>query len=89
MKTVFKERFKKYYPNKRLLAVHLNGFSHSIFMDDGTAESSVQISRVTCAPEQRDGNTNTPEAKKFFEDYPNYKYQNNAKEIIFVTPDER
>ena len=86
---ILAERFSRLYPKRRLLAVQLNGFSHSLFMDYGKRSDDVIVHRVTCAPEQRGSHTNTDKAKTFFMGYPNYVYQNNAQEIVFVNPEDR
>lgn len=87
LKATFQDRFSKLYPNKRLLAVQLNGFNHTIFADDGTGEGEVEIIRHNPnAPEQ---GQLTPESTKFFEGYPTYQYQGNPKEILYVHPNKR
>ncbi len=87
LKSTFQKRFDQLYPNKRLLGVQLDGFSHKIYADDGTGEGQVEVIRyIPQAPEQ---GYITPETTKFFEGHPNSKYQGNAKEIIYVRPDQR
>lgn len=85
----FEQRFKEQFPNKRLLAIRLDGFSHTLFYDnpdqhsDGT-EEDYELLRHTTAPEQ-----NTQEANKFFADVPHYVYQNNPWYHIWVRYHER
>jgi hypothetical protein len=87
LKATFQDRFSKLFPNKRLLGVQLDGFSHKIYADDGTGEGEVEVIRyIPQAPEQ---GYITPETTKFFEGHPNHKYQGNAKEIIYVRPNQR
>lgn len=82
-------RFTKLFPNKRLLAVQLNGFSHTVFYDDGNSKDNYEVGYKTVASEQRDPITNTPELYELFDGFPNYAYQRNAEEIIWVMPSER
>jgi hypothetical protein len=85
-KELLRERFEKNYPGKRLLAIQLNGFNHSVFYDDGSKESEVQISRYSnYAPEIKELNP----LGEMFDGFPNMSYQNNAKEIMYVKPEER
>ncbi len=88
-KELFLRRFNDLYKGKRLLAVQLNGFSHSVFMDDGVLTSMIETERVNCAPEQRGNGTNTSEAKSLFKGFANYQYQNNAIEYVYVNKEER
>lgn len=86
MKKILKSRFAKLYPNKRLLAIILDGFYHSVFYDDGTAESKIKIDRYSnYMPE----NKNLIPLGEMFKGYENGYYQNNAKEIVYVKPNKR
>jgi len=82
-KTKLKVKFKNIYPKgTRLLAVQLDGFSHRVVFDTGKG-SSIQFDSFShCMPE---GNW-SKKATTFFSDIPNYTYQNNSKEIIFIHP---
>ena len=85
-KKTLKEKFKSIYGKKfRLLAVQLDGFSHRLVFDSGKNSNIIFHEFSHCMPE---GNWSN-EAKNFFADIPNYQYQNNAKEIIFVNPEKR
>ena len=89
MKTI-EERFKKLYPGKRLLAVKLDGFSHSIWFDDGNKESPIiQDWYSANMPEAQGEHKNNEQVKKLFEGYPHYKYQNNSEGITYILPDQR
>lgn len=86
MKTELKKKFKLLYPNKRLLAIQLNGFSHKVFYDEGTAESHVQTDEFSgCMPE---GNWKI-EATKLFNGIGHNSYQGNAKEYVYINPTQR
>lgn len=83
MKKELKARFKEMYPNKRLLAIQLNGFTHSLFFDDGYADSS-----VTC--ETFSHYMATDEKLKYlFKDIPHYCYKHEPQEIIYILPSDR
>jgi hypothetical protein len=85
-KEILKERFEKFYPGKRLLAIQLNGFNHSIFYDNGSSSDEIEIARYSnFAPEIKEL---TP-LGEMFEGYPNGNYQGNAVEHLYVKPDER
>lgn len=86
MKAFLKKRFKETYPKPaRLLAVQLDGFSHRVVYDTGK-RSIIQFDYFShCMPE---GNWSS-RAASFFRDISNAGYQNNAREIIFLTPAQR
>ena len=80
------KKFRALYPKKRLLSVQLDGFTHRVIFDGGNRASEVKFDYFSnCMPE---GNWST-QASEFFKDIPNYIYQNNAQEYIFVLPSER
>ena len=87
LKARLQARFKKVYPKGlRLLAVQLDGFTHSVIFDRGSRQSAVvRDSFSHCMPE---GNW-SKESKEFFKDIPNYIYQNDAQEYIFILPENR
>lgn len=86
IKSLLVERFDTLYPGKRLLAVQLNGFSHSVFYDSGDGEDDIIVDRVSFyAPEMSFSN----EARKMFDGFGHGVYQNNAKEYVWIKPDER
>jgi hypothetical protein len=83
----FEQDFKNVFPGKRLLAVKLDGFSHSAWYDGGTTESGVeQVWFSGCAPESPH---NTPESKRLLGKYPHYCYQSNSYSHMWVAPDNR
>ena len=86
-KELFAKRFKKLFPEQRLLAVQLNGFSHSVYFDEGTKDSSIKSLNISfCMPE---GNFD-PRLRLLFLGFEgHHQYQNNAKEIVYVTPEAR
>lgn len=87
MKREMKKAFKDIFQGKRLLAVHLNGFSHSIIYDSGETDSEVENARYSLYTYMGDD-----KAETFFETL-NLNHHNgfkhNAKEILFVSPQER
>lgn len=43
LKEALAKDFAALYPEKRLLAITLNWFAHSVFYDEGTKESEIQV----------------------------------------------
>ena len=86
LKERLQQRFEELYPDKRLLAIQLNGFSHAAFFDNGNTDDEIEIVRYSAyAPEQ----PVLQKGKKMFEHIPHYTYQGNAIEIIYIMPGER
>jgi hypothetical protein len=86
IRSLLEERFHEVYKNKRLLAVQLNGFSHSVFYDNGDGEDNIMVDRVSFyAPEIDFGS----KSKKLFDGFGHGVYQNNPKEYVWITPEER
>lgn len=85
LKDALKSRFNELFKgNERLLAIHLNGFSHSVIYDFGEKTSQIiqdEFSHYT------DGTTH--KLYKIFEGIGHEAYQNNAKELLYIKPDER
>ena len=89
---LFKEKIKavfaEIYPGRRLLAVHLNGFTHSIITDGGKSNSPI-LSRswsayVSSGDDERE--------KEFFKRIGfgyHHGFKHNAIEILFVKKEER
>ena len=94
MKKEFKKRWAELFPGKRLLAVQLNGFTHSIFYDEKSARAKVvkgEVSQMTYSDyiskaEAIMFDMNFKEVTEFFKDFPNAQYQHNALEIVYVRP---
>ena len=85
-KADWKKCFRKLYPGKRLLAIHLNGFSHSVIFDTGKKADPVQRDVFSgCMPEA----PGKDRAVAFFAGVGHSQYQNNPKEVIFVHPQDR
>lgn len=81
-------RFKKLFePNARLLAIHLNGFSHTVFYDFGKKEDNIESKHYS----QYTSYTSTFNDKlsKLFDGIPHYIYQGNPLELIYIYPEER
>jgi hypothetical protein len=94
-KQLFKARFKQVFPNYRLLAIQLNGFTHSVYFDSGNADSRIQklsFSNYLGNMEKMrmgisidiDNNLKT-----LFSGFPNLYYQHNATEIVYILPEKR
>ena len=91
---VFKERFEKLYPGKRLLAIQLDGFTHSVYYDDLKGKEKPikgkchkdEYSSCMSQGEAQMYKMNNDAVVKLFEGYPNYAYQNKAIEIVYVNP---
>ena len=86
MKAKLKKAFKLAYPEKRLLAIQLNGFSHKVFYDSGTKDSCVKCDEYSgCMPEGRWSGG----ASLLFAGIGHNQYQGNAQEIVYVLPERR
>jgi len=91
-KQIFKQRFEENYKGKRLLAIQLDGFSHKVIYDEkekGAPVCGVKVDYYSGCMGQAEAESygyNSATAIKMFEGYPNYVYQNNAKEIVYVKP---
>lgn len=94
-KEILAERFKESYPGKRLLAIHLNGFSHTVFWDEGKRGSKPErgsiradgISFCMGKEERRAsyGESRCDRLERIFRGYEaHYLYQGNPREILFV-----
>lgn len=85
LKQELENRFKKLFePNARLLAIHLDGFSHTVFYDFGKKEDNIEIKHYS----QYTSDFND-KLSKLFNGIPHYIYQGNPLEIIYVYPNER
>lgn len=89
-KEILQYKFNERLPDKRLLAIGLDGFSHSIWYDDGTKESEVQqLGYSAYNPELSTEDWNSSTAKYILGSEPHYMYQGNPKQILYVSPEER
>lgn len=86
IRSLLKERFDQHFPKKRLLAVQLNGFSHTVFMDNGSSEDEVQAESVSFFMPEK---TPAKGVKELFEGFGHSVYQHNAKEYVWILPEER
>lgn len=81
LKAFIQQRFNEVFGDKyRLLAVHLDGFSHSIIYDEGTKDSPIQSKHSSVYTNIDD------QAFEVLGQIPHYQYQNNAQEILYITP---
>ena len=94
------DAFSKRFPGHRLLALQLDGFSHAVVYDDGTATSHPTFVHVSFCMSEDEEMCYAPESKReiqkaardFLIDIHrsgHSAYQGNAVEITFVEPDER
>ena len=82
-------RFKKLFePNTRLLAIHLNGFSHTVFYDFGKKEDNIESKHYSQYASTFDDKFDD-KLYKLFNGIPHYIYQGNPLEIVYVCPEER
>lgn len=84
LKEFLQEQFNQVFGDKyRLLAVHLDGFSHAVIYDEGTKDSPIHrkhSSAYTIIDEQ---------AFEMLGQIPHHSYQGNAQEIVYLTPLQR
>lgn len=79
-------RFKELYPKKRLLAIQLNGFNHTVFFDNGSRTSPIEIERYSPYTVM-DGQTQNTE--KLFLGFSCYAYKGNPIEYVYKKPEDR
>lgn len=80
-------RFKKLFePNARLLAIHLNGFSHTVFYDFGKKEDNIESKHYSHYIPLSDLDD---KLSKLFDGIPHYTYQGSPLEIVYVNHNER
>lgn len=91
MKNELKKKFEQIYgAKKRLLAIQLNGFTHTVFYDSGTKQSGMEVERATSYMSEAEQGTRYQEkAARLFEGIPHYSYQGNAVEFLYIHPDNR
>jgi hypothetical protein len=82
----FEIEFEKHYPKKRLLAVQLNGFTHSVFYDNGKASDDIKIDRYSYYMPEGEWSIG---AMKMFHNVPHHTFQFEPVEIVYVNKDER
>lgn len=96
VKNELNQRFKRLYPHCELFAIHLDGFSHTVFYKDGNGEKHID-GYTAYAPEQysqaqrcfsADGDFawkswNEDKTKVLFLGMSHLFYQNNAKEYVY------
>jgi hypothetical protein len=95
MKKEFKEKFDSLFSGYRLLAIQLNGFSHSAIVDKGNASSRIErweFTNYMGTAEKIAYGENMDMDKKLsilFDGYGHLSYQHNAKELVYINPNER
>lgn len=84
IKKELKKRFKNVFDKKcRLLAIQLNGFSHKIFFDTG-ANTPIQIKEYSHYT-----TTAATAIASIFKGFYHSMFQNNPKEIVYISPQNR
>ena len=87
LKKIFKDRFKLYFKGCKLAAVQLNGFTHKIFYINENGRRDRLIFSGCVSPEEaRCYGWNDARCALLFDGFPNYQYQNNAVELVFMQP---
>jgi len=95
MKKEFKEKFDSLFSGYRLLAIQLNGFSHSAIVDKGDSSSRIErweFTNYMSDWEKVAYNTNMNHERKLkelFDGFSHSQYQNNAMELIYIYPSKR
>jgi len=83
---VFESNFKTIFPKKRLLAVKLDGFTHSVWFDGGNAETAVEQEVFSgCMPEGKW----SANAQLLLGKYPHHRYQCDPYRYVWIKPDDR
>ena len=83
---VFENNFRTIFPNKRLLAGKLDGFSHSVWFDSGNSETEIEQEKFSgCMPE---GNWSA-KSQLLLAKYPHHCYQNDPQSYVWIKPDDR
>lgn len=86
-KNDMKKVFKELYQGKRLLAVQLNGFHHTIYFDNGKTDDKIDYEYYSLYTDMK-----SDKAKEFFKrlklDY-HINFKHDPKEFIFVSPNQR
>lgn len=92
LKEIFQERFNQMYPGRRLLAIHLDGFTHTVIFDGGTKDSVIRSELYSSFVGKEEASwygMNNERTVVMFEGFGNSSYQNNPEEIVYVNPEER
>lgn len=95
MKKEFEKLFYELFDGYRLLAIQLNGFSHSAIVDKGNSSSRIERWEYTNYmgnAEKKAYGTDMNRDEKLsilFSGFNHLSYQHNAKEIVYINPNER
>ena len=95
-----KHAFHQHFPDRRLLAIHLDGFSHEVVYDGKKKDTDITYVHVSFYCSEAEELHYHPEeewdrqreARAFLRDIhrdSHSPYQGNAIEIVFVDPGER
>lgn len=79
----------------RLLAIQLNGFNHTVFVDSGHSDSSILPLRYSVYVNMND-DTNildsknlNEQLKQLFDGFGHLVYKHDPVEIVFIKPEQR
>lgn len=87
LKQELENRFKELFePEARLLAIHLNGFSHSVFYDFGKKDDIIEIKHYSHYTSISDFDD---KLSKLFDGIPHYTFKGNPLELTYIYPEER
>jgi hypothetical protein len=96
LKAQFKATFKQtpiYQQNKkaRLLAIQLNGFNHTAFLDYGNVNDPITILRFSHYTNMLDENTpiEIETATMLFSSFYHMQYKHDPIGIIYILPNQR
>lgn len=89
LKKEFGERFKELFPGKRLLAVHINGFTNSVIYDGGTAAEKPTVLSYTHYMSHDEQAAYHPEHLAELEKLFDGVEHGPAREIVYVEPKDR
>ena len=95
MKKEFEKRFYELFDGYRLLAIQLNGFSHSAIVDKGDSISRIERWEYTnyMGYDEKlsngDDMNHDEKLSILFSGFGHLSYQHNAKEIVYLNPNER
>ena len=81
LKRLFKNRFTELYPDKRLLAIQLDGFTHRVFYND---HKNGVIKVLTYSTYTVFDPANNEKLEALFDGFPHYIYKHNSIGLIYV-----
>lgn len=95
MKKEFEKKFYELFDGYRLLAIQLNGFSHSAIVDKGDSSSRIERWEYTSYMNDwekvalNQNMNHDRKLKALFDGFSHYEYKQSPKEIIYIYPSKR